>query len=157
MKVISLLVVKVSAIITAGQQINVLQEAFIKFRAAAKGSNLTLEETRDIFDGVTMSLGIMGSSVEDTKGALRALEQMILKGKVQAEEIRGQLGERLPGAYRILAESMGMTTEQLSKQLELGNVYAEEVLPKFSKRLKEVYGITNQARMDEIAQKRARM
>ena len=40
----------------------------------------------------------MGLSADQTSGVLLALQQMISKGTVQAEELRGQLGERLPGA-----------------------------------------------------------
>ena len=48
-------------------------------------------------------------------GAFLALGQMISKGKVQAEELRGQLGKRLPGAFQLAAKAMGMTTAALDK------------------------------------------
>ena len=42
-----------------------------------------------------------------------ALAQMASKGTVQAEELRGQLGERLPGAFKIAAAAMGVTQAEL--------------------------------------------
>ena len=55
---------------------------------------------------------------------------MISKGKVQAEELRGQLGERLPSAFQLAAKAMGMTTAQLDKFMADGKLTAEDLLPK---------------------------
>ncbi|MGX4461083.1 tape measure protein, partial [Clostridioides difficile] len=58
----------------------------------------------------------------------RALEQMLSKGQVYAEELRGQLGERLPGAVALFAKGMNMTTTQLMKAMENGEVSGEAVI-----------------------------
>ena len=60
---------------------------------------------------------------------------MISKNTVQSEELKGQLAERLPGAYSLAAKAMGITTQELSKQLEQGKVLAKDLLPKLSKEL----------------------
>ncbi|WP_394749533.1 tape measure protein [Spongiimicrobium salis] len=134
----------------AGVNILKLSKAYVKFFAAAKNTNLTLIDTQKIFRNVTKAASILGLSTADTEGALRALEQMLSKGKVQAEEIRGQLGERLPGAFQILARSMGLTTQQLDKQLELGNVIASEVLPKFAAELERTYSLDKVDKVETI-------
>lgn len=67
------------------------------------------------------------------QGAFLALGQMISKGKVQAEELRGQLGERLPGAFQLAAKAMNMTTAELDKFMADGKLTAEELLPKLAK------------------------
>jgi tape measure domain-containing protein len=82
----------------------------------------------------------MGLRADQTSGVLLALQQMISKGTVQAEELRGQLGERLPGAFQIAARAMGVTTAELGKMLEQGQVVAEDFLPKFGKALEENLG-----------------
>jgi hypothetical protein len=64
---------------------------------------------------------------------------MLSKGKVQAEELRGQLGERIPGAFQIAARAMGMTTSELDKFMSEGKLMAEEFLPKFSEQLKREF------------------
>jgi tape measure domain-containing protein len=81
----------------------------------------------------------MGLSAEDTEGIFLALGQMISKGTVQAEELRGQLGERLPGAFNLAAQAMGVTTAQLDKMLQNGQVVAKDFLPKFANELDKVY------------------
>ncbi len=62
---------------------------------------------------------------------------MISKGKVSAEELRGQLGERLPGAFQIAARASGVTTSQLDEMLQKGQVLSEEFLPLFAAQLEK--------------------
>ncbi len=78
----------------------------------------------------------MGLSADQQQGALLALEQMISKGTVAAEELRGQLGERLPGAFQMAARAMGVTTKQLGEMLQRGEVLAEDLLPKLARELR---------------------
>lgn len=115
-------------------------QAYSSLLAATQGTNLAGEETRNIFTAVAGAMSALGKSAADTEGALQAVQQMVSKGTVQAEELRGQLGERLPGAFRIAAESLGLTTAELSKLLEKGGLAADELLPRLADRLNELYG-----------------
>lgn len=112
-----------------------LAENFTSFAAAARGTSLEGQKARDIFESVTKAIVAVGGSSEQTTGALTAIQQMISKGKVSAEELTGQLGERLPGAFQIAARAMGVTTAELSKMLEKGDVLAEDFLPKLATQL----------------------
>ncbi len=118
-----------------GQNFYDLLEPYKQLIAAAKGSALEGEKTRQIFIGIAKAGATLGLSSEQVKGALNAVAQMISKGKVQAEELRGQLGERLPGAFNLAAEAMGVTTAELDKMLKDGKITAEEFLPKFAQTL----------------------
>lgn len=115
-------------------------QAYGKLSAAARGTTLAGEGARNIFEAVSKASVVMGLSTEQTEGALRALEQMISKGTVQSEELRGQLGERIPGAFQIAARAMGVTTQELGKMLELGQVVSEDFLPKFANQLHKELG-----------------
>lgn len=112
---------------------------FSKFAAATKGTALEGEQARQVFESIAQASAVMGLSTEQTSGALKALEQMVSKGTVQAEELRGQLGERLPGAFNIAARAMGVTTQELGKMLEQGQVLASDLLPKLAVELKKTY------------------
>lgn len=114
-------------------------KAFTKLVAASKGTSLEGEATRKIFTAVAQASTALQLSTEDTSGTLYAITQMMSKGTVQAEELRGQLGERLPGAFQIAAKAMGTTTQGLGKMLEQGQVFSEDFLPKFAKALIEQY------------------
>jgi len=141
----------------AGVELTSLQGSYTKFLASAKTTNLTVAETQNIFRQTAKAGAVLGLTTDDINGSFRALEQILSKGKVQAEEIRGQLGERLPGAFQILAQSMGLTTQELSKQLELGNVISEEVLPKFAEELEKVYGLDTVKKVDTLVSAQNRL
>lgn len=115
-------------------------DAYSKFTAAARGTALEGRAARDIFVAVAEASTVMGLSAEETEGALRALEQMVSKGNVQAEELRGQLGERLPGAFQMAANAMGVTTGELDKMLQRGEVTAADLLPRLARELHETFG-----------------
>ena len=114
--------------------------SFGQLAAATKGTNLEGEKTQKIWTGVAEAGVALRLSTDDINGTMRALTQIMSKGKLQAEEIRGQIGERLPGAFRLAAESMNMTTTELSKALEQGEVYADDFLPRFADALHQAYG-----------------
>ena len=67
---------------------------------------------------------------------------IVVHNTVQAEELRGQLGERIPGAFSLAAKAMGLTEKALGKQLELGNVLAEDLLPKLAAEMRKTFGKT---------------
>jgi tape measure domain-containing protein len=115
-------------------------QAFGRLSAAAKGTALEGQATRDIFTSVAEAATVLNLSAEQTQGTLTALEQIISKGKVSAEELRGQLGERLPGAFQIAARSIGVTTAELDKMLVSGALTAEELLPALAAELKNTFG-----------------
>lgn len=111
-------------------------QAFVGLAAAARGTALQGEGARSVFDAVARAATVMGLSAEQSAGALTAVQQMISKGTVSAEELRGQLGERLPGAFQIAARSMGVTTHELGKLLEQGALASEVFLPRFAAQLR---------------------
>ncbi len=113
---------------------------FTKLSAAAQGTSLAGKDARDIFIGVSQASRVLGLSAEQSQGAFRAIEQIISKGTVQAEELRGQLGERIPGAFQIAASAMGVTTEALGDLLKQGKVVSEDFLPAFARELSERFG-----------------
>lgn len=116
------------------------KEGFKILAGSMRGTNLEGKETEDIFKGITSAGAAMGLSQDDIQGAYLAVSQMASKGKVQAEELKGQLGERLPGAFKLAADSMGVTQATLNKMLETGQVTAEDFLPKFAAQLEKTFG-----------------
>ena len=123
-----------------GQSFYDLAPQFKQIAASARDTALEGEQTRKIFSAITEASTALGLSSDETSGALNALSQMISKGTVQAEELRGQLGERLPGAFQIAARAMGVSTQELGKMLEQGQVLATDLLPKLAEELHKTYG-----------------
>lgn len=95
---------------------------FAQLRANTKEYNLSVEETRQILEGTALAIMATGGSAEDLDGAMRAVVQIMSKGGVQAEELRGQLGERFPGAVVKFAQANKMSFEELQQGLENGQI-----------------------------------
>ena len=134
---------------TLGMDFNSAAQAYAKFAAATKGTGITAAQTKDVFEGIAAASAKLGLSSDETGGALLALSQMASKGTVQAEELRGQLGERLPGALKIAAQAMGVTQAELGKMMETGQLLASDFLPKFGAALKtEFAGSVNSLTME---------
>ncbi|EJH1485204.1 tape measure protein, partial [Escherichia coli] len=114
---------------TGVDQIETLS-SFAKFSAGAGDMNADQKES--LFSNVIGTSRLMGLSTDEINGILKAFEQMASKGKIQAEELRGQLGDRMAGAFQLFARSLGMTTEELDKAMKDGKVLSKDVLPKVS-------------------------
>jgi tape measure domain-containing protein len=95
---------------------------FTQLRVNTKQYNMSVEETQQILEGVVLAVSSVGGSMEDVDGAMRAVVQIFSKGSVQAEELRGQLGERFPGAVVKFAQANKMSFDELQKALEQGQV-----------------------------------
>lgn len=121
-----------------GIQLFTATDGYLKLTAATKGTALEGRDTRDIFEAVSKAMSSLGRSSDETSGALRAVEQIASKGKVSMEELRGQLGDRLPGAMQIAARAMGVTTAQLEEMVKKG-IPAEDFLRKFAAELDRTF------------------
>lgn len=102
--------------------------AYAKFSIAAKAAGLDQQETRYVFERFAEAARVAGQSGDEFEGVLKAIEQMMSKGTIQAEELRGQLGDRLPGAFSIAAKAANMTTAEFSKMMEQGAIGADYVI-----------------------------
>jgi tape measure domain-containing protein len=114
--------------------------SFKLFFAASTQSGISAEATRKIFESASEASATMKLSQEATNGVMLAFGQIASKGKVQAEELRGQIGERIPGAFGIAAKAMNVTTAELDKMMKDGKLMSEDFLPKFAEQLKKTYG-----------------
>lgn len=122
-----------------GLSLAAVSPAFISLSAATRGTVLEGQATKDIFEAVSLAMAKLGKSSADTQGALLAIEQMVSKGVVSAEELRGQLGERLPGAFRLAAQAMGVSEQELGKMLEKGDVLAADLIPRLVQWLNKLF------------------
>lgn len=123
-----------------GQDVTTLAKSYTQLVAAGNRSNLTTKQMRDVFSSLSETATVLQFDAQKTEGSFRALTQMLSKGKVQAEELRGQLGEHLPGAFGIAADAMGVTEAALDSMLKKGQVSAAELLTKLPAALRKAYG-----------------
>ena len=139
-----------------GVEIKGLTKQFTQFYVSAK-DKISGREIQQIFESVTKAGASIGLSVEAQERAFLALNQMMSKGTVSAEELRGQLGEALPGAFGIMAKAIGVTEKELGNMMKAGEVLASDVLPRFAKQLEITYGIENVNRVENLASAQTRL
>lgn len=121
-----------------GLEINALTGNYAKFTAAASISGMSMQEQRKIFESLSRAATAFGMSADDSNGVFLALSQMMSKGKISSEELRSQMGERLPIALQAMAKAAGTSVEGLDKLMKEGKLLSAEVLPKFADALNEM-------------------
>ena len=112
---------------------------FTQLSASVLGAGGNIQDAEKAFLGIAAGIRGTGGSLEDLDGALRATAQVFSKGKVSAEELRQQIGERLPGAFTLFAKAIDKTPQQLDKALEDGSVSLQDFL-RFTQKLLDEYG-----------------
>jgi tape measure domain-containing protein len=120
--------------------VNQLAVSFSKFSAASLSAGFTMDKNKQIVSSFSKAFRVLGLSTQDQRLGFLALEQMISKGTVSSEELRRQLGERLPGAFNLAAQAIGVSTAELQKMLQNGEVATSDFLPKFAKTVEETFG-----------------
>jgi tape measure domain-containing protein len=110
------------------------------FLGATSGKLSELDQVKT-FDAVSEAITSFKLSGEDAKGVYLALGQMASKGTVSAEELRGQIGERIPGAFSLAAKAMGVTEAALGDMMQKGELAANVFLPKFAAELHKTFGV----------------
>ena len=116
------------------KEFNVPQEIAIRgmtrLSAAVIGAGGNVHNASLAFTSVIAAIKGTAGSSEDAKAAITALVQIYSKGKVSAEELSGQLGERFPAAVTKFAKANDMEAASLQKMLKDGTV-GLDMLEKF--------------------------
>jgi tape measure domain-containing protein len=139
-----------------GIEIKGLTKNFTEFWVASKGK-LEAEQIKAIFTSISKSVAVMGLSIEQQDSAFLALQQMMSKGTVQAEELKKQLGNALPGAvkaatmaYQALHPELKVTEKLFMEQMKAGKILSAELLPELAKAYEKLYGIENVNRAETL-------
>lgn len=111
--------------------------------AAAVGDKLPRDQMRSIFEGASEWGLVTGASSEEASRALKALNQMMSKGTVMSEELKGQLAEALPGSVGLFVKALNemkgvtnLTEQDLFKLMEQGQLMSKDILPHVAKQMK---------------------
>jgi tape measure domain-containing protein len=122
---------------TYGQGYNETLRQQTSFAAGAMPS-MGYQGSQKFFEQAMQFATVRGLGKDEMQGVMRAFEQMASKGKIQAEELRGQLGDRMAGAFQMFAAAMGVTTQELDNMMKKGEVLSDKVLPKVGDRMEQL-------------------
>jgi tape measure domain-containing protein len=140
-----------------GIEIKGLTEQFTQFYVNAKGK-LSEDAIRKSFEGIAKAGAVMGISIDKQNDAFYAFNQMLSKGTVQAEELKKQLGNALPGAikaatmaYQELNPNLKVTEQMMLDQMKAGKLVSTEMVPAIIRAYEKLYGIENVNKVDTLA------
>lgn len=117
-----------------------VSDSYAKFMTSFTRSGGTISQSRQIFEDLSTAMVSLHLPAERMQGVFVALEQMANKGTVQAEELKRQLGNALPGAFELAAESMGILPAKLMELMKKGQVFSKDFLPAFAATVKAALG-----------------
>lgn len=123
-----------------GLELGTIIQDSAKLFVAGKEAKLDSKTVKYIFEQFSGFGQLMGADAETQSGIYKALEQMLSKTTVQAEELKGQLADRLPAATNLFAKALGVTNAELMTMMKDGKVLAADVLPKVAALIEETYG-----------------
>jgi len=83
------------------------RDGFTKLYASMAPAGFSGDEIRDLFTGITKAAATFGMSADKVDRVNYAFAQMASKGQIMSEELKGQLGDVLPGAMALFAEAAG--------------------------------------------------
>lgn len=131
-------------------------KGFAKFSAAATMAGRSRQEIRYIWEAFAEVGRVANLSAEDMDGVFKAIEQMVSKGKIQAEELRGQLGDRLFGAFQVAAKALKDQFPDLDKALQNGMVTSEQLVA-IAEEYRRTVADSLPAAMSSLAAQQARL
>lgn len=127
-----------------GLVLPVAAQGFANLSASATAAGVSMSDQKELFDAYARASTTLHLSTEQSGRALLALEQMFAKGKIQAQELRLQLGQAIPGAAQRFQNAVmemtkgtalaGKTFDQL---LAAGELTTAKFLPALVKALQE--------------------
>ncbi len=123
---------------TLGLSYRSLSSTFGSFTAAATASGVPLQQQKELFASVAKAGQVLGLTNDGINGTFVALQQIASKGVVSMEELRQQLGERLPIALAATANGLGISQQALIKLVETGKLTSAEFFPAITKGLNDL-------------------
>lgn len=147
-----------------GLEIKNLTKQYTAFYVAAK-DKLAAGEIQDLFENIAKSGAALGLSNETLERSFTALNQMLSKGTVASEELRGQLAEALPGSVQAMVKAVqilhpeikNLTEKGLFEMIKAGKILASEVLPETARQLVLVTGADKAEGIDTITKSTNRL
>lgn len=133
----------------------VVQDAS-KLFVAAKENGFSVKDAQFIYEQFSGLGQLMGADAETQQGITKALSDMLSKGSIQAEELKGQLGDRLPQAMALFSKATGQSTAQLLKMMEQGKLTSDYMLDA-AMQVKTQYGEQMVKMFDTVTANQARL
>ena len=108
------------------------RDGFVKLYASMEPAGFSGEDVQELFLGVSQAAATFGLSADKVDRVQYAFAQMASKGQIMSEELKGQLGDVLPGAMGLFAKAAGLegpdAIQKFSKAMEDGAFKGENMM-----------------------------
>lgn len=136
-----------------GIEFETLLEQYTRFVNNVPDGVLSIDQIRFTFSGIAEASRAAGLGTQDIQSVFVALGQIAAKGAVQLEELRQQLGERIPAAIENTAKGLTemtgelVTTEELLARINKGEVSSTAIVA-LAQSLKSEFGPALETALD---------
>ena len=96
------------------------RDGFVKLYASMAPAGFSGSEIEGLFEGISKATATFGLSADKVDRVNYAFAQMASKGQIMSEELKGQLGDVLPGSLALFARAAQMSIPEFSKAMEDG-------------------------------------
>lgn len=124
----------------AGAALESIEEGYRKFAPSAALAGVEQAKINDIFSKFTEIGTVLHLTRDQMQSLFLALEQMAGKGTVNAEELKRQLGNVLPGAVELAAKSMNLTVADFMKAMKNNQVIFKDFIDNFANSTYSAFG-----------------
>ncbi|ENU16287.1 tape measure protein [Acinetobacter lwoffii] len=100
---------------------------FTKVNDVGKQMGMTQQQSLDLVKTINMAIQTGGGSAQASEAAIVQLTQALQSGVLRGDEFNSIM-EQAPGISKALAQSLGVTTGELRKMAENGELSAEKVI-----------------------------
>jgi tape measure domain-containing protein len=116
-----------------GLNLQTTRDGFTKLYASMAPADFDSGSIEKLFTGISAATAALQLTPDKAERVIYAFGQMASKGQIMSEELKGQLGDVLPGALAIFAKAAGMSVKEFSKAMEDGEFVGQKFRDTFAK------------------------
>ncbi len=131
-----------------GLNLETTRTGFTRLYASMAPTGFDSGSIEKLFTGISAATAALQLTPDKAERVIYAFGQMASKGQIMSEELKGQLGDVLPGALAIFSKAAGMSVKEFSEAMEDGEFKGQrfrEVFAKVSDELMNRFGTGAQA------------
>lgn len=133
-----------------GIAIDDMRTSYIRLGLTFKKSGATISQQLENMTKLARAFRGSGISADAQGRALKAIEQMLSKGTIQAEELKQQLGDAIPNVVKILADEVGVSVSTLFDMMKKGLLDSSTYVPALINGLDKVFGPASVANANSL-------
>lgn len=114
---------------TSGYQVKDLANSWITFQQATEGTSLAGQAGEKVFQDLSVIMGNLHKTPEQAASAFATLSKMLDTNSISAAQLKRQLENDLPGAYKAFQESSGLSQANFANALKKNQISPQSAIP----------------------------